>query len=490
MLAIHHHHKQQEHELESLKQNYKFNIEAVFDHESARDCFRKFLKDNLNEDPFMFYEMVEKYQKTRLDKNRFDMAVEIMNTFIVVSAKHELNLSMTIRNDILKNWKVIQELNEGKSAELMECPTDLFQKAQNVIFSELKQDNFPRFIDSEQFVKYLKKEARKSQFKGSPATLLDLLGSKKAMERSDSGLSHELTESGSLEDMSVVENKPSTIADNDRPLVDPHSVYISSKDYDIVNELISSLNDSSRWKVVEEKTGMKTLTSAHNYYLNPSDGALPLICFTGLAKGNHKELFNLIFSQHFEKKMSALQKRKLQLDYIKINPENGVDYPNSIIYSELDTHFPISKRDLVLAKTVIPDLYNPETDDFDRYSIIQKPCTHQDAPISKEFIRVSLFSAIIVEKKTNDTLRYYMFDFMDLKGKVPKKLLSGIARFAAKEFHKYLQKQFINPRDGRIKSPSADSPTEEELYSSEGMVELLHDHINYIREHILPKNTL
>src|SRR3989338_11702293 len=125
-----------------------------------------------------------------------------------------------------------------------------------------------------------------------------------------------------------------------------------------------------------------------------------------------------------------------------------------------------------MAKTVIPDQYNEETDEFDRYVLIQKPPSHEDAPLNKDIIRVSLFSAIVVERKTADTLRYYLFDSMDPKGKFPKKLAGAIVRFAAKEFHKYLQKKVI----------SKHSKSNSELYSSDGSVEMMQDHVNYLRE--------
>ncbi|EFC46178.1 predicted protein [Naegleria gruberi] len=453
---------------DSLIQRYKFNIEAVFDHESARDCFRKFLKDNLNEDPFMFYEMVEKYQKTRLDKNRFDMAVEIMNTFIVVSAKHELNLSMTIRKDILKIWSLTQEFNEGKAVELIECPSDLFQKAQNVIFSELKQDNFPRFTESEQFKSFLKKEAKKPEYKDSPSQLLEQLGTKKALDRSDSSISQDSSDSDSfIEEIA----KSTPIKDKDRPLIDNTSIYVTPKDYEILKELISTLNDSNRWKVADEKTGTKTLTSVNNYYMNLGEEALPVICFTGLMSGDHKSIFNLFFKKSFEKKINSFYKRKFQLEYLKINHEKGIEYPNTIIYHQLDIGFPFTKREIVMARTIIPDKYNEETDEFDRFVIISKPSAHDDSPIKKDFIRVSLYTAVVIERQTTNSTRYYIFDFMDMKGSVPKGIVAGLSKMFASDMHKMVKKDIEKTKD-----------VDEELLSMDGSLEVLKEQNKAIRD--------
>src|SRR3989338_5216763 len=114
--------------VDSLLMEYKFRIEAVFDYLPARNVFRKYLKKVcLNEEPFMFYEMVENYQKTRLDKNRLELAADIINQFIVVNSKYELNMGMSIRNEILKQHAQIIEFNQNvTNRELFSCPSDLF----------------------------------------------------------------------------------------------------------------------------------------------------------------------------------------------------------------------------------------------------------------------------------------------------------------------------------------------------------------------------
>ncbi|EFC35358.1 predicted protein [Naegleria gruberi] len=161
--------------IETLLSEYKFRIEAIFDYSPARDTFRKYLKKVcLNEEPFMFYEMVENYQKTRLDKNRLELAADIINQFIVVNSKHELNMSMAIRNEILKQHAQILEKNQNlPNLELLTCPSDLFANAQDVIFTELKQDNFPRFVRSKEFKKFIMKEFKKNE------TIFEMLGDKK-----------------------------------------------------------------------------------------------------------------------------------------------------------------------------------------------------------------------------------------------------------------------------------------------------------------------
>lgn len=353
--------------LEDYISLYKFRIEAIFDHEQAREAFRHHLQQSLNEEPFLFYEAVEKYQKTRLEKNRANMANEIMSNFIQVNSKYELNLSMTIRNEIMKNWKQISEKNDLRAFDdFISCPTDLFNKAQDVIFTELRDDNFPRFIHSENFKKFIKKEMKKLKC-NDPKQVLDQLGTMRVVTNSSTSSGHSVehehgsSSSHSLHDsssnLSDKSNGGSSSQDDgdaevetaddveiqlketkitDRPLVDNTSLYVNSKDYAMVKELISSLSDSSRWKTIEEKFGMKTLSSSNNFYLNPTDGALPVVCCSGLASGKHTEFFEMILSKSMEEMISKVCKRRVQLDHIEYDPESNIDYSNTIVYLELD----------------------------------------------------------------------------------------------------------------------------------------------------------
>ncbi|KAG2386690.1 hypothetical protein C9374_002434 [Naegleria lovaniensis] len=161
---------------EQMIQQYSYKIEAVFDHKEARETFRKFLrKDCLNEEPFIFYEAVEQYNKTRLNKNRYELARDIIDKFILVGSSHELNLSMNDRKELLNRWKQITEANQHITNEdLLQCPPDLFSRIQDLLFIELKVDNFPRFIQSETFKKFLLRELKRTN-----EHILEKLGTRK-----------------------------------------------------------------------------------------------------------------------------------------------------------------------------------------------------------------------------------------------------------------------------------------------------------------------
>jgi len=288
----------------------------------------------LNDEPFLFYEAVERYQKTRLDKNRLELADDIVNQFIVVSAKHELNLSLPVRSDILNRWKQIKEQNQSVlDDDLISCPSDLFNRAQDIIFTELKDDNFPRFLQSDIFKQFIKKELKNAK---NGESILDKIGSKKKTHgKSSSGeLDSFLTLSES--DENLVSMAIQNTNEKDRSLIDTSSPYVTNNDYAQIKQLIESSSDTTQWEVVSEKAEKKTLVSKSRFYFNQSDGSLPIICCTGVAPGSHIALFNLIFSRYFEKTMEHVMKRMLQIEHVKIDAEKHVDYPNTIIYAELD----------------------------------------------------------------------------------------------------------------------------------------------------------
>lgn len=79
---------------------------------------------------------------------------------------------MNDRTELLKRWKQITQTNQDISNEDLQCPLDLFSRIQDLLFIELKVDQFPRFIHSEMFKKFLLKELKRDDH------VLDKLGTK------------------------------------------------------------------------------------------------------------------------------------------------------------------------------------------------------------------------------------------------------------------------------------------------------------------------
>nr|CAG4718546.1 unnamed protein product [Naegleria fowleri] len=477
--------------LEQLIKQYKFKIEAVFDHDEARETFRNFLKkDCLNEEPFIFYEAVEQYNKTRLGKNRFELAHEIIDKFIMVGSSHELNLSMNDRKELLKRWKEISEKNEAiTNADLISCPNDLFNIIQDVLFVELKVDNFPRFIASDMFKKFLNKEMKKNP------SILDKLGTKKLSTSANTRTSSvdlgnqnaipislsrssvtSSSSSSSEEDQRVhsgdelsTDEKIAKLFENEElnasssnqivlPIIDELNPYVSELDYQLVLKLLHSLNNENSWKTLDEKVGMKTCVSEPIYCFNsihqnsitinnsqPSKTTnrdIPkfILAQTGIMPGTAREIVDTFYGEHVQKFFNDLYKRRFQVDYFHMNPEKDIPYPTSIVYAEVSFPFPFTNRDFIYAKSIIPDQYDPSTRQYNRYSIIMKPTSHHEYPAKTNPVRGIHYLVYVAEKYSKASVRYAAFDVGDMGGKIPASLASSFMKNAAKILHKKSRK--------------------------------------------------
>lgn len=129
----------------------------------------------------------------------------------------------------------------------------------------------------------------------------------------------------------------------------------------------------------------------------------------------------------------------------------------------------MKKRELVVARTIIPDQYDPETGQFNRYVMLQKPTNHPECPKKDSTIRCSLYTAIIAEKKTADTMRYYIFDTVDFKGSVPKFVINKASKLFAAGINKMLRSMIKHKID------------ETQLLSCNGTLEIMKEHENYLR---------
>ncbi|KAL9643001.1 hypothetical protein ABK040_010692 [Willaertia magna] len=430
---------------EEQLENYKIKIEAIFDHEESRELFRKFLKQNYNEEPFLFYEMVEKYQKIRLDLNRLQLAEQIIEQFIIVNAKYEVNLSQQIRNEILQNWNKIIEKNKNKDEDLMECPLQLFNFAQNVIFTNLKEDNFVRFLQWEGFKKFVQENLKKNE------NFLQLIGTKrKNLQKQSSFDENEMP--NDLE--STLQNLQQQQNDNSlKPFGDASSIYITKKDLEITKDLINNFNEND-WKILQEEIDLKMMISKQLYYFGDKQRPTFLIHFEGFCQGSPKEVMYFHCSQDMQENFDKVFKKRYQMGYLHKDEKKGIDYPITFLYSHLKLHFPLSNREFVYAKSVIPEgKVVEEEDDYENYYIIQKPSVHDDCPLNKKNVRGNHYFVFYSQRKSQTLSKFGLFAFIDMKGNVPLKLsskvLGKIMASKKKEFQTILKQVEKDKKEGK-----------------------------------------
>jgi len=108
--------------------------------------------------------------------------------------------------------------------------------------------------------------------------------------------------------------------------------------------------------------------------------------------------------------------------------------------------------------------------------LIQKPSSHPESPLKKDIIRCNLFSAIIVERLTHNSFKYYVFDAFDPKGKVPKILVQQISKMEANILHKIIVKKLSKFTDSKEKSLPELVPI-----SLCGTLEVFREHLTYLK---------
>lgn len=109
---------------------YKYQFEDIYDNYDTRILFKKFLKQNQNEENYYFDVMLDReYRPLKSNRNRWMIAKRIMSTFINSGAPMELNLSEKMKHTLSKEFEKATEDN---------CPVDLFDSVQYQVLSSMR----------------------------------------------------------------------------------------------------------------------------------------------------------------------------------------------------------------------------------------------------------------------------------------------------------------------------------------------------------------
>ncbi|EFC35188.1 predicted protein, partial [Naegleria gruberi] len=232
------------------------------------------------------------------------------------------------------------------------------------------------------------------------------------------------------------------------PLLDEMSPYVTPKDHQLALNLYDSfLNHPQEWNTLDDKVGMRTASSKQIYSFNPSkknpSESRPrfIIGISGIVPGTPTEWINLMYTDKVKNKICKHFSQRFQVEYKSIDEQQGIHYPNSIIYMEAPLPFPMTNRDFLVSKTIIPDKYDPSTGEYGRYIMIQKPSYHHEfPPVAKSAVRANHTIVYIVEKKGNASVRYTCLETGDMLGNIPAKITAQFFKSTAKVMHKKIRK--------------------------------------------------
>ena len=119
-----------------MSSNHLKSFEQLLKNKKCTQKFREFLESEYSGENLEFYEAVVGFKKS---SDQISSAKVIYDTFIAVGSSREVNIDSLTRN-------AIKEKLESDGFDL-----EMFDQAQEKIYSLMARDSFPRFLQSSQY---------------------------------------------------------------------------------------------------------------------------------------------------------------------------------------------------------------------------------------------------------------------------------------------------------------------------------------------------
>lgn len=139
--------KLQSQKAQTINRDYQgviLNFMSILTVQDMQDSFLKHLESESNKEPLEFFIEYDKLQK-KINIKNLQLFFQIVNDYIRIGSKKELNISGSSRSRLLKKIENMDEHNWS----LKENPKQIIEEIRQEIFSDLKLDSFPRFIQSD-----------------------------------------------------------------------------------------------------------------------------------------------------------------------------------------------------------------------------------------------------------------------------------------------------------------------------------------------------
>jgi hypothetical protein len=129
---------------EQYKEKYNFDEFMNNPDSLIRKYFKKSLENMYCAENFYFHEGVETYRILHDEKEIVNQANYLWSTFLDPQSKYELNITKSERDNVNDRFK--------------EYPKDLFDNLDKEILLTLKNENYGKFLTSEEFKEFLKEK--------------------------------------------------------------------------------------------------------------------------------------------------------------------------------------------------------------------------------------------------------------------------------------------------------------------------------------------
>ncbi len=154
--------------------DFKYQFQKVISFPETKNIFITFLKDEFNEDQFLFFDAFHQYQSSVLNsKNNLSLLApsiqHILNTFIVEHAPSALNISNELRSNVIADCNKTINTITGDTAISSSSSVDMVDKLYHIfdhIYSNITflfaSDSFSRFLRSTMWIKYISNQPIKT----------------------------------------------------------------------------------------------------------------------------------------------------------------------------------------------------------------------------------------------------------------------------------------------------------------------------------------
>lgn len=136
--------KVEEQRIEADVDETTIKLQEILDRPVAHLQFKCFLEQIHCCEPLLFIEAVDEFKVLKSHAYRYNCGRMIYETFVKSNSPKELNLASSVRQDLLAKFV------EGK-VNGSHCPANLFDRACDAVFVDLKNDCFNRFMQTDAF---------------------------------------------------------------------------------------------------------------------------------------------------------------------------------------------------------------------------------------------------------------------------------------------------------------------------------------------------
>ncbi len=383
----------------TLSRSMRFSSVNRFLHVRLTQHLLAYLKRSFNEEGFLFLLDVRKFKEATDPSEQVQLLLYIFDTYIMYPSKKEINVDGIEKSAVKAQ---IDESKQWENVNNMLVPSSIFDKIYTTVLRELKEDAFPRYVRSLDFLDFA--QSMGESFVQSIAV------PKEHSERARFMISTE----------------------------DLKSISITDKD---VCFILKMCEDSSEWEALRiTKRGEKErkeygFISRTKYSLGQNLQGMTLTKITGNVNFSAEQLFYAIIDENYFKEWDKISCDCKLLDYIPCSDVQPYSASIAVYGANIGPLF--TRRRCLMVSTILYDTVRQCFMLIGKTTLKQTLESYGESSTKKKVIPMTLFSGLCVYKISETKSRYVQLVYSDLQiGKDPSRgILKKILKKHATTLH-------------------------------------------------------